>query len=66
MSKLTAGVTAPAALTVLRDKIARGERITQDEALAACELERWLTYRCNQVADEALLRAREEAADALG
>lgn len=38
----------PADLTILRDKVARGERVTQAEALRMCELERWLSFRIGQ------------------
>ena len=38
----------PADLTILRDKVARGDRITQAEALRICELERWLSFRIAQ------------------
>lgn len=38
----------PADLTILRDKVARGERITQAEALRMVELERWLSWRIGQ------------------
>lgn len=38
----------PADLTILRDKVAAGERITQAEALRMCELERWLSFRIGQ------------------
>ena len=38
----------PADLTILRNKVAAGERITQAEALRICELERWLSWRIGQ------------------
>lgn len=49
-----ASVRAPAALTMIREKIARGDRITAEEVRAIEELEWRLTRDCHRAADEAL------------
>lgn len=49
-----ASVRAPTALTLLREKVDRGERITAEEVRAIEELERRLTRDCHRAADEAL------------
>jgi hypothetical protein len=48
MSGFVIRTKTPTDLTILRDKVARGERITQAEALRLCELERWLSWRIGQ------------------
>jgi hypothetical protein len=42
----------PVDLTILRDKVARGERVTQAECLRMQELERWLGWRIGQELNE--------------
>lgn len=44
-------VRVPAELTVLRDKVANGTRVSQYEALRICELEKWLTQETSRVLD---------------
>lgn len=39
MSAIRVQTRTPAALTILRDKVARGERVTQEEALRIQDLE---------------------------
>jgi hypothetical protein len=51
MPNLTMGVKTPIELTVLRNKIASGARVTVWEAQRACELEKWLTRTANDVAN---------------
>jgi hypothetical protein len=49
-----ASVRAPAALTLLREKVDRGERLTAEEVRAIEELEWRLTRDFHRAADEAL------------
>ena len=53
MSVRVVRTRTPAALTILRDKVARGERITQAEALRMEELERYLGAKINEEIAEA-------------
>lgn len=48
MNVVIINTKTPADLTILRDKVARGDRITQAEALRIVELERWLSWRIGQ------------------
>lgn len=51
MSPVPVQTRTPADLTILRNKVAAGERITQAEALRMIELERWLSWRIGQELD---------------
>ena len=44
----------PADLTILRDKVASGQRITAAECQRIQELERWLSWRISQELGEAV------------
>lgn len=44
-------VRVPAELTVLRDKVGSGARVSQYEALRICELEKWLTEETRRVVE---------------
>ena len=49
-------VRVPAELTALRDKVARGDRVTAYEANRVCELEAWLNDETRRVVDEWLAK----------
>ncbi len=53
MSVRVVTTRTPAALTILRDKVAAGERITQAEALRMEELERYLGAKIHEELAEA-------------